>query len=215
MTTPPFESTTTERFQPAPPEPGPVPQLDPVPVPVSVRPRPSGGSNGSRLLNLALGAALLIAAAGVAFAAGRATAPAGTTGAAGAPGGASVPGAQGGNGGFGNDDGGLRGNGSFPAGVPGDGDGGFRDGLGAFGGGLTIEGTVDSVTAGSVTIKLASGRTITVGLDSSTTYHQQTSAAAGDVQAGKSVILRLAGGFRPDGNGSGTLGTASDVTVVP
>ena len=207
MTTPPFESTTTERFQPAPPEPGPVPQVEPVPV--SVQPRPSGGSSGSRLLTLALGAALLIATAGVAYGVGRATAPAGTTG------GASLPGALGGGGGFGNDDGGVRGNGSFPGGVPGDGDGGFRNGLGAFGGGLTIEGTVDSVTTDSVTIKLSSGRTITVGLDSSTTYHQQTSATAGDVQAGKSVILRLTGGFRPDGNGGGALGTAGDVTVVP
>lgn len=205
MTTPPFESTTTERFQPAAPEPGPVPQVEPVPV--SVQPRPSGGSSGSRLLNVALGAALLIAAAGVAFAVGRATAP-GTAATAGATGGAALPGNLGGNGGFG-------GNGSFPAGAPGDDDGGFRGGQGAFGGGLTIQGTVDSVTADSVTIKLSSGRTITVGLDSGTTYHQQTSAAAGDVQAGKSVILRLTGGFRPDGTGSGVLGTASDVTVVP
>jgi hypothetical protein len=73
------------------------------------------------------------------------------------------------------------------------------------------------VTADSLTIKLESGRTITVGLSADTAYHQEAEASASDVQAGKSVILRLAGGFRPDGgtSGSTTLGTASDVTIVP
>ncbi len=87
-----------------------------------------------------------------------------------------------------------------------------------------------------MTIKTATGNTITVGLDSSTTYHQQADASASDVTAGKTVILQVGGaGFRPGGNGNGngngnsgngnsgngngngsiSLGTASDVTVVP
>jgi hypothetical protein len=84
----------------------------------------------------------------------------------------------------------------------------------------------------------ANGATITVGLDSSTTYHQQASGSSSDVQSGKTVIVQVTGGFRPgaDGNpgagnggtgnggtgngapGNGgpiTLGTAGDVTVVP
>jgi hypothetical protein len=89
-------------------------------------------------------------------------------------------------------------------------------GRGGIGGGLSIEGTVDSVTADSITIKLESGQTVTVGLDGDTTYHQQADAIATDVQAGETVILRLGGGFRIGGDsGSTSLGTASDVTIVP
>lgn len=203
-----YDSMATEPFQPAPPEPGPVPPA--IPAPVNARPVRPGSAGGSRILNLALGAALLIVAAGVSFAAGRATAPAAAT--TGAQGGNSLPGDLRGNGGFGN---GFPGaNGYFPGGFPGD-DGGFRDGFRGANGGLTIQGTVTAVSGSSVTVKLASGATVTIGLDSNTAYHQQTSATAADVQAGKSVILRLANGFRPDGGTSGTVGTASDVTVVP
>ena len=104
---------------------------------------------------------------------------------------------------------------------------------------------MDSITDDSVTIKTSTGNTVTIGLDSSTTYHQQADATASDVTAGKTVILQVgAGGFRPGANGNGngnsgngngngggnaspgtgagngngnslTLGTASDVTVVP
>ena len=113
---------------------------------------------------------------------------------------------------------GLSGNpGAFP-GNAGDGNG-PRGGFG-LGGGLTIEGTVDSVTADSVTVKTEGGQTITVGLDTDTTYHQQTDATAAAVENGATVIVRLEGGFRPGANGNGaadgaTLGSASDVTVVP
>ena len=211
MTHPQFDSMATEPFQPAPPEPGPVP-----PAPVSVQPVRAGGAGGSRVLNLALGAALLVGAVGISFAAGRVTAPSAAT--TGAPGGGSQPGGFGGNGGFGNGgfgNGFPGGNGYFPGGFPGDDDGGFRGGLRGVNGGLTIQGTVTAVSGSSVTVKLASGATVTIGLDSNTAYHQQASATAADVQAGKSVILRLANGFRPDGGTSGTVGTASDVTVVP
>ena len=68
----------------------------------------------------------------------------------------------------------------------------------------------------SAWVQLASGATITVGLGSSTTYHQQTPGSQSDLAAGKTVILRVNGRF---GQGQlqsgGTLGTATDVTVVP
>ena len=228
MTTPPFEPAPTEPvpaiqppaqppaqpvFQPAfaPPEPGPV-----APAPVAAPKGTSGGS--SRVLTLALAVAVLVAAAGVAFAVGRATAPAASTG------GTTATVGQNGQNGTGN-----RGNGfpnaSFdPNGLPGGGrSGGFagRTGLGGFGGGLTITGTVESVAADSITIKLPSGQTVTVGLDGTTTYHQQAPASASDVTAGKTVQLQLSGGFRGQiGNngatgGSSTLGTAGSVTIIP
>lgn len=64
---------------------------------------------------------------------------------------------------------------------------------------------------------------MTVGLDGSTTYHQQADAAASDVTAGATVQLQMTGGFRPGQNGNGngnsgtptTLGTAGSVTIVP
>lgn len=216
MTTPPYDPPATQSVPPLPtesvpplltePEPAlPAEPVPPGPVPVVARPV-QRSSGASRAVNLALGAALLVAAMGVAFAAGRMTAPATGTG-----GPVSVI-----DGGIGT--GGLP-NASFRpgAGFP---DGSFRPGNGTtggagIGGGLAIEGTVDSVTADSVTIKLESGQTVTVGLDDDTTYHQQSDATATDVQAGETVILRI-GGFRIGGDsGSTSLGTASDVTVVP
>ena len=201
MTTPPYDSPATEPVPPLPTEPVPA-------SPVPVAPRPVRGSSGaSRAVNLALGAALLVAAMGVAFAAGRVTAPATGTG-------GPVSVIDGGTGLDGLPDGSFRPGAGFP-------DGSFRPGNGTtggtgIGGGLAIEGTVDSVTADSVTIKLESGQTVTVGLDDDTTYHQQADATATDVQAGETVILRIAGGFRIGGDsGSTSLGTASDVTVVP
>ncbi len=180
--------------------------------------KPARKSGSSSILNIALGVAVLVATAGVAFAVGRSTAPvAATSQTAGiTPGGRfftnTGPGAS------------LDPNGGFGARPGANGNGG-RFG---FGGAPTIQGTVDSMTADSVTIKTADGNTITIGLDSTTTYHQQADATASDVEAGKTVILKLSGGFRPgngngngnangnaNGNGSVSLGTASDVTVVP
>ena len=237
MTNPTFDPASTEPFEPVAPDapagaaPGPAfqpvaPEPGGVPVQTVVQPvkRSSGGS--SRILNVALGVAVLVATAGIAFAAGRATAP--VSAATVAAGSGIVNGDA--NGGF-------RGNGGA---IPGGNGGGFVPGTGAggagrfgFGGGLSVTGTVDSVTADSVTIKTASGQTITVGLDGTTTYHQQADATASDVQAGTTVIVRMSGGFRPGtavgngtggtGNGTGgtgnggsaTLGAASDITVVP
>jgi hypothetical protein len=225
VTTPPFDPTTPEpgpagsptqpypTFSPAAPEPDLVP-VSPSPVsasPVSPAPVRRGSAGSSRVLNLALGLAVLVAVGGVAFAVGRATAPV-TAGAA------TVIG-QNGTGTRGN---GLPG-GSFdpdasqrPGGFTG------RGGFGGLGGGLVIEGTVESIAADSVTIKMADGTTVTVGLDATTTYHSAAPATASDVTAGATVKLQVTGGLRPGANGNSngnggavTLGTAGDITIVP
>jgi hypothetical protein len=194
-------------FQPVIPEPV---------VPAAPRPMAPRSTSSSRLLNVALAVAVLVATAGVAFALGRTTAPASASTAGRFNGGV---GAFGPNASFapgGND--GARGEGGFAG----------RGGFGALGGGLSVKGTVESVSADSITIRTQGGQSITIGLDSSTTYHQQSAASASDVQAGKTVILDVSGGFRPGINGNGnnnnnggtsnggfSLGTASDVTIVP
>jgi hypothetical protein len=163
-----------------------------------------------------LGIAVLVAVAGISFAVGRSSASGGTsaassTGTNPAANGAGPLTGRGPNASFD-----LNGNGG--PGTDPDGDRGFGNGR-PFGiGGLGIEGTVQSVDATSVTIKTADGATITVGVDGSTTYHQQTDAQASDVQAGKTVIITLADGFRPGrgtANGTVTLGNAGSITVVP
>lgn len=176
--------------------------VDPA-IPEAVRPQPVKRSPaGSRLLNVALGVALVVATAGVAFAVGRATAPA--SAATGLPnfGGRNFPGG-----------------GNFP-GASNNPNGGGSGGLGGLGGGLTIEGTVESISGDAVTIRTVSGTTITVGLSSDTEYHQAAEGAASDVQPGATVVVRVDGGFRGAGGGPGasgapSLGTASDVTVEP
>jgi hypothetical protein len=225
MTMPPFDGSDTEPVPPAPipasmPEPVAAPEVQPAttaappPAPVVVA-GARRGSGGSRLLNVALGVALVVGVAGVAFAAGRVTAPEAAGGTVVAidgqfPGGGAMPG------------GGdlpeivVPGNGELPGGVRGNGNGGR--GMVGFAAGPTVEGTVESVTGDSITVKLEGGQTITVGLDEDTTYHQQTDAEASDVAAGTSVIVRL-GGFQPGqgggGGGPAMMGSASDVTVVP
>jgi hypothetical protein len=142
------------------------------------------------LVNVALGLALAVAVGGVAFAAGRATAPAATRGA--------------------------FANGQFPTGSQAP---GVLGGAGGLGGraGLSIEGSVVSVDADSMTIETAAGTTIDVAVDGSTTYHQQADAAASAVTTGSDVIVRLTGAARgPGAAASGEpTGIASDVTIVP
>jgi hypothetical protein len=232
MTTPPFDGSATEPVPPAPvpvagpepvaaPPPPVAPEPEPVPVPAPPAPvvaRPARrSSGGSRLVNIALGAALVVGVAGVAFAAGRVTAPASTGGAVVSVVDGSMPGGGTFPDGVELPDGFVPGNGELPGGgAQGNGQGGR--GFVGFAAGPTIEGTVESVTGDSITVKLEDGQTITVGLDEDTTYHQQTDAEASDVATGKSVIVRL-GGFRPGQGGTGggraTMGSASDVTVVP
>jgi hypothetical protein len=168
------------------------------PAPVARR------SRSTRLLNVALGAAVALAVAGVAFAAGRLTAPAAVTAGNFGNGGGQF--FQGGNG-----QGGQGGQSGRPNG------GGFLNG-----GGLTIEGTVESVSGTTLTLKTASGQTIQIALDGSTTYHAQTDATASDVKTGGKVLVRVNGrgvfggaNGGPSASGTPTGPTASDVTVVP
>ncbi len=221
--------------------------------------RPAASASGpSRILTIAVMAALVIAVAGAAFAIGRSSSSSDTSNASatqdrtggqqkggngsrqdgngnrGSMNGGSLPGPGVNGGGRGNGNGTGRGGdndqgmqgGDNGMGFPGNNNGnrafpgsGFRGGFGSASGGPQIEGTVESVTADSVTIKTVGGMTVTVGLDSTTTYHQQIPATAADVKTGETVQLQLSDGFRPGtaSNGSGTisLGTASDVTIVP
>ena len=152
---------------------------------------------GTAWLNVLLGVALLAAVGGLAFAAGRVTAPAAAAFPNGGnfPGGANLgPRASGGPGG-----------GNLPGG------GGF---LGA--GGLTLEGTVRSKTADTLTIEMSDGQTIDVKLPSDTTYHSQAAATSDDVQNGSTVRVQvdLQGSAQGGAQGQGEL-SASDVTVVP
>jgi hypothetical protein len=201
-----------EPFEPSPQEPPPGEAFDAgtEPMTAAVPPAPvrrgssvrSGG--GSRWVNVALALALAVAIGGVAFAAGRMTAPQ-TTGFNG-------PGA--GNGTFGRN---FTGNGYFPGGgFRGQGGtGGLGRGLLGGGGGITLDGTVDSVSSDALTITTADGQTIQVALDGSTTYHAQTSATSGDVTSGSKVTIRLGLGGTDDGSGTSTGPTAQDVTIVP
>lgn len=183
------------------------PAVEPEPVPtehvpasgVSGAARPTAAKRGNaRLLNLALGGALVLAIGGVAFAAGRMTAPA--TAGTGLPRGQNF------------------GNGALPgsSGAPG-GPGGFGGFGGAGGGGASVEGTVESISGTTLTLKTADGQTIQIALSDTTTYHAQTDATSDAVAAGGKVLVRI--GFRGtpgtgNGNGTGNL-SASDVTVVP
>jgi len=148
------------------------------------------------VLNLVLVLAAAVAIGGVAFAIGRGTATASTTTGAG--------------------NGRVFG-GNFPGGsfVPGA-SGAPRFGRG---GGLTVQGTVESVDGDTLTIKTANGDTIKVTTGASTTYHTQTDATAADVQAGKTVQVQIDGGFTGRPNASATtaapVGTAGSVTVIP
>jgi hypothetical protein len=148
---------------------------------------------GSTLLNALLGAAVLLAVGGVAFATGRMTAPVAAAFPNGGPGGGNFPGGPGASPGFGGGNG------------PG---GGF---LGA--GGITIEGTVESRTEGSLTIRTTGGQTVEVSLPADTTYHAQAAASGTDVLVGATVNVQVdlqAGQGQRQGQFE-----ASDVTIVP
>lgn len=183
-----------------PPAPAPTPTAAPLILP-TVKPKAASSRLGTYLLGLAV----LVAAAGVAFAAGRVTAPAAATGP----------------------------NGNFPRGSFGAGfgagasfaPGGLGGGavLGANGGGVSLSGTVTAIDGSTLTLKLASGQTITIDLPSTTTYHTATTASNGAVTTGSSVVVEVTGfggrGFggtrasaAPGASGAASI-TASDVTV--
>jgi len=101
-------------------------------------------------------------------------------------------------------------------------------GQGGFGAGVTISGSVVSVTATEITLQLANGTTVNIPIDASTAYHRQASATSSDVKTGSKVEIQVSGGvggFRqapgvsPAPNASGAparaLGTASAITIIP
>jgi hypothetical protein len=177
----------------------PVQPLTPAPAPIPASRKASSG----RWLNVLLGVAAAVAIGGVAFAAGRSTAPAAAftfDGAgAGGPQTIVVPGASGAP--------------RLDGQVPGR---GF-----AVGGGVTVDGTVESITGDTMTIKTADGETMEVSLDGDTTYHAATPASAADVAVGSDVSVRVdLGGPRQVQGGATDPSTerppvtASDVTVA-
>jgi len=163
----------------------PDPRIEPVQAAVKAK-------RNSSMVNGLLALAVVVAVGGVAFAVGRMSAP--TTPAGfpnGGPNGGNFPGGPGA---------------SF---VPGGGNG---PGGGVFGaGGVTLEGTVESVSGDTLTIRTADGQTVDVKLPADTTFHTQGAASSSDVASGSNVLVRV--DFQA-GQGSNQL-NASDVTVVP
>ena len=188
------------------------PASDPTPTPPAAPIQPARQPRGgARLLNIVLVIAGAFAIAGIAFAIGRGTAPSaldqlradGLGGNRGqffvGPGGQGAPG-QG-----------------FPGQRDQGGQGGGRLPLIGTGGGLAIEGTVESIDGDSMTIKTTDGRSIEVSLDGETSYHTASDASASAVTNGSKVVVRVQPGRGQQGSGSGRgfeLG-ADDVTVVP
>lgn len=204
--TPTGSTEPTESFQPVPqvpPEPGPFETpVQTLPAgPVVSATKPAARRGPASWINVLLGLAVAVAIGGAAFAAGRMTAPAS----------AAANGFDGrsGNGGR------VFGNGEFPGGFNG-GNGGGNGGPNVFGrggGGASIEGTVTAISADSITIKTASGQDVTFSLTPATTYHQQSTATAGDVKTGGNVLVRI--GFNPGTGETQTAPSVTDVTVVP
>ncbi len=174
--------------------------LDPAPAVPTAPPNPIGSPTRrtSRVLDMALAVAAVLAIGGVAFAAGRITAPAGAGPAFArgpGPGGTVVT-----------PDGSFDPNGPKPGGL-------------ALNGGLAIDGTVTAVDADSITVKLADGQEMTFKLDNATTYHEATDASSSDVAVGDDVSVKVSGG-RVTSNGGGSSNetpelSARDVTVTP
>jgi hypothetical protein len=161
-------------------------------------------------LTILMVVAAFVALGGVGFAAGRVTAPAAAATTAG-------------RGGFGNGSFNNPGTGSFTTG----GNGAAGLGRGGFGGGVSLNGTITEATSDHITLKLANGSTLTIPVDSSTTYHRQASAASGDVTTGATVQVQLNAGGTPGvgigqqpaasgapGGATRALGPASDITIV-
>lgn len=172
-------------------DPGPlVPQAPPNPVVAPTR-------RTSRVLDIALALAAVLAIGGVAFAAGRLTAPAGAGPAFArglAPDGTVVT-----------PDGSFDPNGPKPGGV-------------ALNGGLAIDGEVTAIDGDSITLKLADGQEMTFKLEDTTTYHEAADASSADVAVGDDVSVKVTGGrvVSSDGGGGGETPelSARDVTVT-
>jgi hypothetical protein len=193
---------------------GPAVDVPVAPLAVTRRPMRRRG-----VVDVVLVVAAVFAIGGIGFAAGRVTAPAAqaTTGRFG--GGGQLPGAIG--------------NGGTNGGTNAQGGTGQRGLGGAFGGaGFTITGQVTELTSDHLTLKLSSGQTIQIPVDSTTAYHTQAVATASDVTTGSTVEVQVSRGTSATGTGNGgtgnggtgtngfgggrlTLGPASSVTVLP
>ncbi len=211
--------------EPAPSQPpAPAPASSPAPAPAPRTPASGGSSRGTTILFLVAG---LVAVGGIAFAVGRLTAPTasaatgrfGTTGA-------------------------FRGEfGATASSAPGAARGFFGGGLGGGAADLSLQGTVQSISGNTMTLRTANGDTVTVDLTGATAYHRQAAASASDVTTGSQVLVQVqfnrtafgagaAASGAPFGGGAGAGGgtsaggaaplasaaprtfTASDVTLV-
>ncbi len=178
-------------------------------LPTSPGKKPS--ASNSRVVNLVLGLAGVVALGGVGFATGRLTAP-------------TPQGAQFGNGQF-QGGGQFPGGGSFPPGF-GDGQGGGFVG-GGFRGASVLEGTIVAVTSDSLTLRIGNavdggqGIEIVIPLSPATAVHTQASASSGDLASGQMVLVQLGtpeADSAPAPAASGAPGqvqaAASDITIV-
>jgi hypothetical protein len=193
--------------------PGEEPRIEPVPTPLAPRlpstVRVKAGTSTSRVANLLLGLAVVVAIGGIAFAAGRFTAPVAAAGSNGGTG-RQFTGNGGLQGGFGNGNGGA---GGFPG-------GGFLRGS------AVLDGTIVAVTADSLTLRLGDGANgqgieIKIPLTSSTAVHTQANASIDDLVTGQTVLVQLgtatsAASPAPVASGEprGVQAPATDVTIV-
>ena len=177
----------------------------PAPLVATTKPR-NRASLGTALL--LVGA--LVAIGGVAFAVGRVTAPTATAATNGLGAG--------------------RGTGTGGTGFGGNGGAGAFGGAGRNAGGLSVTGTVVSIDANTIQLKLANGTSETLNLGSSVTYRDSTAGSASDVTAGATVEIGLSLGAgtgptssgqpRPSGGFGGGFGggltnaTVGTITVV-
>lgn len=177
-------------------------------LPIAPGRKPS--ASNSRVVNLLLGLAAVIAVGGLAFAAGRMTVPAAaTTGDGNGPG--------------------AFGNGNFPDFGNGGGGGGagFQGGVGGVQAAGVLEGTIVAVTGDSLTLQIGTaaaggqGIEIVIPLSSTTAVHTQASASSRDLASGQKVLVQLGtpeAGSTPAPAASGAprqvQAPASDVTIV-
>jgi len=150
----------------------------------------AGGRKAPRIALIALALAALLAVGGGGFALGRVTAPTPTFRS-------------------------LRG-GAAGDGIPGFGTGGGGNGGGTGGGGFGgrgLQGTVQSISGDTMTLKTANGSTITVTLSSTTTYAKQVAGQSSDITQGATVRIgvNFAGGA-PTG---GSVAATSVTLITP
>jgi hypothetical protein len=150
----------------------------------------AGGRKTPRmaLIGLALAGVLIVGGGG--FALGRVTAPS-----------RDFAGFRGGNGGNGGN------------GFPGFGNGGGGVGGAGFGGRGGLQGTVESISGDSMTLKTANGSTITVTLSSSTTYAKQIGGQSSDITQGATV--RIGVNFTAGAPVGGSVPATSVTLITP